>query len=303
MLEPIRAYADERLAAAGERDAVAERHFRYFRAVAERHGRECALLAAGRGEHLAALDADAGNLHCALAWALENLGADDVLAMVSALAPYWLVRNRYAEALRWVDLALSRPAGGDPAVLVGVLGLRAICLKWGGRPAEQRAVPAEAEAIARRLGDAVALSEVLQGRTHQEADSGDLDAWRVLADEALSWAVAADDDWQIANACRGLALAASDTAELRERVDHAADLAERAGNLYTLTAVLLSAAESAVGMGSPADGRRFAERAVPTVRTLDEPFLWMLLHGASGSPRSSPATSTRRATRSATSSR
>ena len=45
-----------------------------------------------------------------------------------------------------------------------------------------------------------------------------------LADEALHWASAAGDDWEIAEASRAKAIAASSIADLRERVDAAAAL-------------------------------------------------------------------------------
>jgi len=43
MLETIRAYATEKLAAAGDEQAVRERHYRHYLALAERHGSEQAV--------------------------------------------------------------------------------------------------------------------------------------------------------------------------------------------------------------------------------------------------------------------
>ena len=54
-----------------------------------------------------------------------------------------------------------------------------------GRLAEQPAVLAAAEAIARRLGDPVLLSQVLQRRVHHEIDAERLDVADALADAAL----------------------------------------------------------------------------------------------------------------------
>ena len=52
MLETIRACAAERFAAAGDRDALRERHYRHFLSVAERHGTEQALMGVDREQHL-----------------------------------------------------------------------------------------------------------------------------------------------------------------------------------------------------------------------------------------------------------
>ena len=71
MLETIRAYSGERLAAAVDQEVVREGHYRHFVALAERHGSERAVYS-GRREHLAVLDAEIENLHAALAWAVDR---------------------------------------------------------------------------------------------------------------------------------------------------------------------------------------------------------------------------------------
>jgi hypothetical protein len=141
---------------------------------------------------------------------------------------------------------------------------------------------AEAESIARRLGDPATLSQALQLRADEEAIRGHLDICQAFADEALRWATLAGDKWQIANASYAKAVAASDAAELRERVDRAAALADEVGNLHLLARLLYGAAYAALCMRSARDARRFAERALPIARTLDDPFTWMLLQGNFG---------------------
>ena len=56
------------------------------------------------------------------------------------------------------------------------------------------------------LGDPVVLSQVLRSRVHHEIDADRLDAADALADEALHWARAAGDDWEIAEASRAKAI-------------------------------------------------------------------------------------------------
>ena len=203
MLETIRAYAAERFASAADAEAVREDHYRYYLALAQRHGTERALRGAGAQEHLARLDAEIDNLHAALGWAVAQPSAERALAMAAALGCYWVMRNRYADAVDWIDQALSLPgADAHPALRVRALRTKARCLWPVGRGAEQPAVVAEAEAIARRLGDPVILSQVLQSRVDHEIDAERLDVADALADEALHWARAAGDDWEIAEASR-----------------------------------------------------------------------------------------------------
>ena len=233
MLETIRAYAGERFASAADVEAVREDHYRYYLALAQRHGTERALRGAGAREHLARLDAEIDNLHAALGWAVAQPSAERALAMAAALGCYWVMRNRYADAVDWIDQALNLPgADAHPALRVRALCTKARCLWQLGRGAEQPAVVAAAEAIARRLGDPVVLSQALQRRVDHEIDAERLDVADALADEALHWARAAGDDWEIAEASRGKAIAASSIADLRERVDTAASLLTDVGNVH-----------------------------------------------------------------------
>ena len=237
MLETIRAYATERFAAAHDDEAVRERHYRYFLALAQRHGAEQALMGAGRVEHLARLDAEIDNLHAALRWAVSQADAERALAMCVALGWYWYMRDRWADAVEWIDQAL-RLAGTDdhPSLRVRALGFKASALWPLGREREQPATNVEATNIARELGEPLLLSRALQFRAeHESMGSERVDA---LADEALHWATAAGDEWQIAMACELKARGACTAAELRERVEQAVSLLEGVGNIYYLGLLL-----------------------------------------------------------------
>jgi predicted ATPase/class 3 adenylate cyclase len=283
MLDTIRAYAEARFASAVDVDAVREDHCRYYLALAERHGSERALWGAGAAEHLARLDADVDNLHAALAWAVGQPSAERALALAAGLGCYWIMRNRFADAVDWIDRALSLPgADAHPALRVRALCTKARCLWPLGRRAKQREVVAAAEAIARRLGDPLVLSQALELRVDHEIDEERLDVADALADEAIHWATAAGDAWQIALAACGKAIAAPGIADLRERVDSAASLLGDVGNVHHLADLLSTAAYAALCLGSERDAADFAARATPMARELDEPFAWMMHVGNLG---------------------
>ena len=91
--------------------------------LAGRHGTDSALDGPNRGEHLAALDGEIDNLRAALQWAVERDATGQVLEMSGVLIDYWMRRDRYAEAVHWVELALQKSdAAGNPAVRA-----RALC--------------------------------------------------------------------------------------------------------------------------------------------------------------------------------
>jgi predicted ATPase/class 3 adenylate cyclase len=283
MLDTIRAYAGERFASAADVDVVREDHYRYYLALAQRHGTERALWGAEALQHLARLDAEIENLHAALGWAVGQADSEKALTMVQALGRYWVMRNRYADAVDWVDQALSLPdADGDPALHVSVLCTKARCMWQVGREADRPAVVAELEAIARRLGDPVILTQALQLRVDYEMFVERLDVANALADEALHWAIVAGDEWDIAKASRATAIAVSTIADLRERIDRAAALLDGVGNVYELARLLTDAAYGALCLGSERDAADLAARAAPITRTLSSPYLRMMNIGNLG---------------------
>jgi predicted ATPase/class 3 adenylate cyclase len=284
MLETVRAYATERCAAARDQGALHERHYNYFLALAQRHGADQALMRAGHIEHLTRLDAEIDNLHAALGRAVDQRDAKRALAMCVALGWYWFMRNRWADAVEWIDRAL-RLAGADdhPALRVRALCFKAFALWPLGRELEQPTTMLEATTIARELGEPLLLSSALQFHAVSESlRSVAPNIVDTLADEALHWATAAGDEWQIALACEAKARGASTAVELRERVERAVSLLEGVGNIYYPALLLVTAEYAALNNGDDRDARDFVERARPVVRELDSPFVRMGHHGNLG---------------------
>ncbi|RSN56828.1 BTAD domain-containing putative transcriptional regulator [Actinomadura sp. WAC 06369] len=108
LLESVAAYANERLAESGEREAVRERHLARLLEFAERA--EPRLRGHRQREWLDRLDAEAAGLRAALEHAVRRGPGDPALRLVNALGWYWFLRGRFAEARRSFDLALT--AGG-----------------------------------------------------------------------------------------------------------------------------------------------------------------------------------------------
>jgi hypothetical protein len=204
--------------------------------------------------------------------------------MVAALCSYWDLRERSAaDAAAWIDRALALPGAEEhPAEQARALLAKIFALRWRGRIAEGPAILAEAQAVARALGDPRLLAMVSHACSAWSTIAGRSDAADTVADEALRCATAADDEWEIAHAWRAKAGAASNLPELRERVDRAALLLEDVGNVFRLGRLFSDAAYDALAMGGDRDAREFADRAAPIVRNLDSPRSWMHLCGSLG---------------------
>jgi predicted ATPase/class 3 adenylate cyclase len=283
MLETVRAYAGERFAAQPDAEEVRERHHAHYLALTERHGTRQAVRGANRKEHLARLIAESDNLHAALRWAIDEARARDALAMVSALGWYWLMRDQYADAVQWIEQTLALPrAEAYPALRARARSIHGLCLRPLGRSGDEIAVLAEAEAVARQVGDPLLVADALAARAEREANAGRLDLAERFADEAVAVATSAGDQWTIALASFTKALTATTMVELRERADHAAFLLAQVGNEYDLADLLSSAAYVAMCLDGDGDAKLFVERAIPVARGLDNPYVWMMLRGNSG---------------------
>ena len=159
--------------------------------------------------------------------------------------------------MRWVGSSRPWPCRWRPPIPRSASACCAsrarLCGRWGAEPSKPRSWPRRRRAPARSAIPCL-LSQALRLRVLQEIEAEGQDAADALADEALGLATAAGDDWEIAEASRGKAIAASSIAELRERVDRAATLLSDVGNVHELANTLTDAAYAALCLGS--DSRR-----------------------------------------------
>jgi predicted ATPase/DNA-binding SARP family transcriptional activator len=106
LLETLRYYATERLAAANEHQAIRRRHFNHFLGLAERaHVQK---LTSGSDAGLPVLAAQQDNLREALTFARAH-DHQGLLRLATAMEQLWLAGN-IAEGRRWLDESLAHPA-------------------------------------------------------------------------------------------------------------------------------------------------------------------------------------------------
>jgi predicted ATPase len=111
MLETIRAFVAERLAARPDVAEVRRRHAEYYRALAERADR--LLRRAGQREWLERLQAEAGNLAAAVGWYLAH-DRGPLPHLFRVLWLFWELRDHLGEARAWVDQLLPTADSLDP---------------------------------------------------------------------------------------------------------------------------------------------------------------------------------------------
>jgi excisionase family DNA binding protein len=161
MLDTIREFALDRLAASGEEEQTRRRHADYFLAVAERS--EPGFYGPGQAESVALLTREHANLRAALAWTLEACDESTNLRLAVTLGRFWHVGGHLGERQRWLKRALE----GFPDAPAT---LRARALRLLGDGAWDTGDPAEAQhfyerslVLAHEANDRLRIAEALMG--------------------------------------------------------------------------------------------------------------------------------------------
>ncbi|MDQ3525467.1 MAG: hypothetical protein M3451_10505 [Chloroflexota bacterium] len=119
MLETVREFGLEQLAASGEEAHVRGAHATYFLALAEKL--RPMIDSADGIPTLRRLEAEHDNLRAAVTWALSRHEPELALRLTGALWKFWLVRGHLREGRRWLDSALALPATASAAARMEAL--------------------------------------------------------------------------------------------------------------------------------------------------------------------------------------
>ena len=184
MLETIREFGLEQLAASGETDAARAAHASHIRDLIAQA--EPALMDRETSQHwLGRLDNERGNLRVALTWWLKRGESEAALTTAGALVAYWWFHSDFAEARSWCERALSLAV--DVAYAESPLSTHyGACVLASNEGNYDRAVTAGEAMLhaARASGDAVGTVRAHYGLCHAARRQGD-------AERALAHALAA----------------------------------------------------------------------------------------------------------------
>jgi non-specific serine/threonine protein kinase len=183
MLETIREFAEERLLASGEAEAVRTWHAAYFTAFAERY--ELAELLPDGERARSLLEAEHANLRAALAWLAAGAECGRLLRLAVALGSFWAGLGYYQEGRDWLERALlcGDVAAIDRAKALVALGMIQVYL-GAYQDAEIRLT--EGLAGCRALGDMLHAALALIGLGALASMRGDQDRGAALLAEALA---------------------------------------------------------------------------------------------------------------------
>jgi predicted ATPase len=261
--ELIRQYAAERLAAAGEAEATAARHFDAYLALAEEA--EPQLFGSELPAWLTRLELERDNFRAALDWGFDGgRNVDARVRLVLALSWFWR-RNAVHEARRWLDMARELDGVSAPH--------RAALLSHAGHVAwmQARLDVSEAElteslALWDELGlddqhDAARTRCSLAMTRHSQRRSGDAIH---LLEEALVTFERLGNAWWIAFALSTMgraALARKEYDRAKECLSEGLAIYRRIGNRWGLGLFLGTAAQLQLEEGTLQEARARAEEA------------------------------------------
>jgi non-specific serine/threonine protein kinase len=270
LLETLRQYARERLAARGELDAIADRHAAYYVGSAEEANRH--LQGPDQLIWLDRLERDHDNLRAALRRVIERADVALAMRLAASLSYFWYFRGHFSESRALRAAVLALPAGPEHAPLRAELlqGIGMLALRQGDYPAA-RAYLDEGAGIARRVGDPRLLAPTLATLGFVARVQDDYAACRPALEEALTVARELGDTFHTAMALHHLGLLAL---EADRQVEPAWALNEQSlalyrqiGNRRMAGVVLGNMGRVARARGDPAGARALL---VETVRALRE---------------------------------
>jgi predicted ATPase len=257
--ETIAAYALERLAEAGESDALHLRHHAYYTELAEQAAAD--LHGPGQQHRLTLLDQERANLRSALERAVRRSDVPGALRLALASTWYWFLRGRLSEARRSLEETLRLRGDAEPALRARAAlwhaGFTALTAREPGRT-----VPTPDE----ETGDARDVWFL----GHALLSAGqDLSRSETLVDRALSRLRTTDDRWGTAAALSTRATQAllrGDLATVRHSAEEGHALFEELGDSwgqlqsgYALAALAAITGDYSRAARLHRDGLRLAE--------------------------------------------
>jgi predicted ATPase/tRNA A-37 threonylcarbamoyl transferase component Bud32 len=270
ILETIREYGREKLAAAGERGQLQERHAAFYLALAEQAEPE--LTGPSQGAWLNRLEREHENLRVAIAYFGEV--APDIprgLRLVGALWRFWWVRGNWAEGRARLS-ALLDVAGEEPE-RGKALHAAAVLARGEGDYATARRMLEEALRHARARDDRSGVAHMLFELGNVANDQEDYAAARPLYEESLALRRGIADQRGVSAALHNLGVVAAalgDFASAEQLYGEALSLHRELGNRAWEAASLNGLGGLAFYLGDLETSGQRHEEALPVQRELGD---------------------------------
>jgi predicted ATPase/class 3 adenylate cyclase len=270
MLETIREFGLEQLAAGNDLDLTRRRHAEHFLDLAVEA--EPHLTADDQVTWLDRCDREHANIRAALRWAIEAGETERAQASAGALWRFWQQRGHLAEGGTWLEEVLAMPSGRTAARAKALIGAGGIA--WWQKDREAAgAFYEEAVAVERELGDPARLGEALYNQAFVVAGE-DIGAAARLLDESLDLFRRAGHEPGVAQVLGMLVIRdaeAGDWGTVISRLEETTGIWRRVGDRLHLAFDLVWLAFARGRVGRREDARSAALEALELFREVDNP--------------------------------
>jgi tetratricopeptide (TPR) repeat protein len=235
MLDTVRAYARERLAERGERDATVRRLVGWLRDFAWRAGAE--LEGPDNRAWRLRVDRELADLRAAIRWSIEHDDAESAIRLTAPLFTYWWSRGLLAQQRRVAEEVAALPSAST--------------------------LPADAAA------------RLVWARGMFRISAGEVQDSEPFLRQLLDAATALGDDRLRAHALTGLGLATAeaDIPGARGSLAAAAEIFRRTSDRWGLAFALSGAGQLAVQSGDPAEAAGLHTEALAAAEAIDNDHL------------------------------
>lgn len=151
MLELIRAFGQERLVSSGEMADIRLRHAQFYTRMVGEASQQ--MRTHHQNRWFKRLGAEQDNIRAVLSWSLRDGQPEFGMQVVSGMMDYWYYNGAAAEGHRWINLALQKMEGVEPAMRAGVLESAGRIAHGLGDPAKGREYSQGAVRLFQEAGD------------------------------------------------------------------------------------------------------------------------------------------------------
>jgi predicted ATPase len=267
LLETVRQYGREKLAEAGETEAMRRRHLDWFLQLAERAEPE--LESGEQAEWLRRLEAEHDNLRAALEWS----EGETRMRLAGALWRFWMVHNHYTEGQRWLTVALE--GNGDaPAALQAKAFAGAGTMAWlQGDYVRAEALHRASLAHYGEAADLKGMAFALNNLGAQAINQGNYARATLLYEEGVALAREVGDSritgWLLTNLGE-IARCQGNHARARTFYEESLALAQEVQDKHNLSTLLLNLGFVAIVQGNMARARLFLREGISVCREMDD---------------------------------
>jgi len=277
MLETIRAYGLERLAASGELESTRHAHARYYLELVEQA--EPALPNMQQRSWLERLNQERSNLWAALDWLVACNETEAALRLVGALGWFWFLRGYLSEGRSFLEHALATSRPGDAAVS-GQARAKALYAAgwlayWQFDIERATVLLAESLELSRQEGATAGMAAALNMQGIIEySHRGHFAAGQALLEQSLRLYREAGDRAGIATVLKALGFQAhyrGEFARVHELCGESLTLFRESGDSWNIALLLHILGWASYCQGAYAAARRLSEESVALFRRLGNP--------------------------------